>query len=181
MSFLDETLYSECNFAKSIVGIYGKKGYAKFPDDFIGATSGFDGIQIGRESKRIGKRHLRLFLETIKEDTTYNAIVYDEYGLSDFVVDVFGRKGQITLDTCIARHNILLEEDMEDKKFDKLVEDDTILIGRSSKPIGKKDMHLFFDKLEKRFKDDIFQNDRSYFYEGIRKVDDDLYAIDWGS
>jgi len=44
--------------------------------------------------------------------------------LSNFIIDIFGKKGPKTLDTRIAKHNFFLEEDLGEEKYQKLVEEE---------------------------------------------------------
>lgn len=101
--------------------------------------------------------------------------------LSNFIIDIFGKKGPKTLDTQMAEHNFFLEEDLGEEKYQKLVEEDKIDIGREGKNINKTDVRAFLKAFKERQSLEVFHNDRTYFFEGIEMINDTNYEIIWGS
>ena len=101
--------------------------------------------------------------------------------LSTFIIDIFGKKGPKMIDTQIAEHNFFLEEDLGEEKYQKLVEEDKMGIGREGKNINKTDLRKFLKAFEERQSLEVFNNDRTYSFEGIEIVDDNNYEITWGS
>lgn len=115
---------------------------------------------------------------------------------SEMIIDIMGKKGPIKVNTYIANHNFFLEEDLDEKEYDKLCDEDVLIIGREGKAIGKTDVRKFLKELNDRKNMPIFNNDRSYYFEGVEKVEkttkDEInfiatsqdscdYFITWGS
>jgi len=102
--------------------------------------------------------------------------------LSLFAIDILNRKGPVTVYTGIAQHNLFLEEELSPEKYEELCESDIIKIGKSGKNINKSDLRAFFEDLKSRKDQEIFNNDRTYIFEGVTKNEKtSSYWIDWGS
>lgn len=110
--------------------------------------------------------------------------------LGEMITDIIGKKGLVEFDSYIAKHNFLLEEDLDEKEYDKLCDEDVLIIGREGKAIGKTDVRKFLKELNDRKNMPIFNNDRSYYFEGVEKVEKTTkdasqdscdYFITWGS
>jgi len=107
---------------------------------------------------------------------------------AEVIVDIMGKKGPVKIDTLIAAHNLFLEEDLSQEEYDKLRDEDVLTIGREGKAIGKADVRKFLDELHERKSMPIFDNDRTYVFEGAKKdtkVENKEtwgeYYITWGS
>lgn len=100
---------------------------------------------------------------------------------AEFIVDIFGKKGPKVFDTTMAYHNHFLEEDLGYEEYQKLVEEDKIVIGKEGKNITKADLRIFLKAFKERQNLRIFMNDRTYHFEGIITTKDKNYEVRWGS
>ena len=101
--------------------------------------------------------------------------------LANFVLDVLGTNHPINVDTNIAKHNIFLEDSYNKTQVKKFEDEDTIVIKPSKKTgkITKQIIRKFLNKFGDRYSN--FQEGRSYFFEYLKRVDDNNYEIIWGS
>lgn len=89
--------------------------------------------------------------------------------MGKFVLTILGKAGPINIDVGINGHNDDLEEFSDD-----------FVIGKET-AIDIQDCLSFLNKLEKYALNPAFDNGRSYFFEGIRELEDGSYRISWGS
>jgi len=101
--------------------------------------------------------------------------------LALFAVEIIGGEGPILVDTCIAQHNFFLEEDLGEDEYDKLCKEDVIEVGCKGRKITRLDLKILFAALQHRRNQEIFQNNRTYIFEGVTEQDKNLYTIDWGT
>lgn len=85
-----------------------------------------------------------------------------------------GKSGGIVFDCFIKGHNHFLEEKYSKKFLDTL--NDKFILGTKGKKITKADVSVFVKALEKYATLKLWNNGRTYFYEGI-----DSTGIFWGS
>ena len=113
------------------------------------------------------------------------AYISSELELVRCVVDIVGRNGPVYVDTGIAKHNYMLGDKMEkqgkEAEWLGILAADIKPIGEEGRKITKKDIQNFLDVAEARGKMKIFDNGRSYFFEGMNKKSDDSYEFLWGS
>lgn len=98
-----------------------------------------------------------------------------------FAVDLIGKEGGIKFNTCMVEHNYDLENELSTATYRALEQEQTFRIGKKGEPITKKQVREFLGKLQKYIERDVFQNGRTYFFEGIEKRGSTSYAIMWGS
>ena len=108
---------------------------------------------------------------------------------TDFIVDVSGRRGPITFDSKIAAHSGL-EYHLDVNKYNKLLQDDILILGQKNKFIRKSDIRKFIYDFRCRMQKitgillDDFNDCRTYFFEGIGSKENDgdkIYYVKWGS
>ena len=113
------------------------------------------------------------------------AYLNSEFKLVKHFIDMFGRNAPIKIDTGIAKHNFMLEDKLkkngEQDIWEELLVEDIYFIGIEGKRVTKKDIQEFLIDVESRGKMKIFDNGRSYYFEGMTKKDDGSYEFEWGS
>jgi hypothetical protein len=100
--------------------------------------------------------------------------------LNRFLETIIGCRGPVYFDTCLAYHNIFLKEDLSEEVYNALLEQDIITIGIEGGTISSEDIETAKNNFQKKLNDGVFENNRSYFYEGF-KCEDNKCSIVWGS
>lgn len=91
-----------------------------------------------------------------------------------------GKEGPIKINIALADHNIYLDDTVGSKEFiQKLFKDDIIIVGEEGEIIKESDLEKFIIDMKKNLK--YFDNGRSYFFEGISKINHKEYRFRWGS
>jgi hypothetical protein len=96
-----------------------------------------------------------------------------------FAVDLIGKEGGVKFNTCMVEHNDDL--DLPKKAYRALEKEQVIKIGEKGVPITKEHIREFLGKVQEYCCRDVFNNGRSYFFEGIEKTGAKSYSIMWGS
>lgn len=115
------------------------------------------------------------------------AYLDSEIELVKSFLQICGQEGPIVIDTQIAAHNYMLEDKLKDtgkeNQWKKHIKEDKFTIGKEGENITPNDIYLFLDYAKKRGKRKVFDNGRSYFFEGIMpsKQKDVHYELCWGS
>lgn len=92
-----------------------------------------------------------------------------------FAIDLIGKIGIVTVDTGIAEHNIFLE----DSVMEELRPKDIMTIGwHEHERITKRDVKRFLKLVAKRMRAEVFNNGRSYFFEGIYPTNTGSYIVE---
>merc|ERR1711916_39263 len=96
----------------------------------------------------------------------------------NFIGDVLGQQGPLTVNMGVFEHNFFLEDLTEEEKFEK----DSLVICPEGGEITTEALN---DALEQFLADPLVKEyiyaDRSYFYEGMRKDREGTWCILWGS
>lgn len=100
---------------------------------------------------------------------------------ANFVIDILDQDGGIKFNTAMVDHNYDLANDISKSEFKQLKNHQTIIIGVKGQPITKNDIKTFLTTLYNYMQQEVFQNGRSYCFEGIHKVKHNKYEIHWGS
>lgn len=106
--------------------------------------------------------------------------------MTRWVLGMIGKQGPIEVLSGIFYHNSINSEDVMCKnEYDKLEEGENIMLGEKDKIVTIEDCFNFLHKLEKYANNPVFDNGRSYIFEGIVENEQDKeiesYVILWGS
>lgn len=95
--------------------------------------------------------------------------------LSKTLISMLDREGPFVIDTKIAAHNIDLDDgnDWLDK--------DKITIGQDGQKVTKTDLCDFLTAVQKYGETPVFNNGRSYWFEGVKQYDRKSFRFIWGS
>lgn len=90
-----------------------------------------------------------------------------------------GKEGPIELVTNMMEHGDLEGLSREEKV--KWGKKEVMLVGKAGELVGVKEVLKFLSKVEGNVNERIFHENRTYWFEGIRKVKNKRYELMWGS
>ena len=97
-----------------------------------------------------------------------------------FANGLIGRNGGIRFCDRLTDHNIYLSEEISSEEYQELEQQQLIVIGVSYLPITPLDIGEFLGKLRDRLELKVFDNGRTYIFEGIHEINPTTYEIMWG-
>jgi hypothetical protein len=100
-----------------------------------------------------------------------------------WILEILGKPGPIKFDSQIASHNDDLKKpkSMSEANFQALKDGEVMYIGEPGRRVTKEDCLKFLQELEAYAKQRLFDNGRSYIYEGVSAQKDGSYQTYWGS
>ena len=105
-----------------------------------------------------------------------------EIQLATILIDMLGHHGPITIDTCVVEHNYYnLVNQLGQNAVDQLEKEGIFTIGHQNLKITKDEILSCLGKIDEYISQNVFDNERIYFFEGIRGSKESGYYFRWGS
>lgn len=95
--------------------------------------------------------------------------------------NLIGKNGGVRFYTQMVDHNIRLAGTIPDREYRRLDRQQRIIIGTNGIPITTNDIQEFLTTLRDQVALDVFDNGRTYNFEGIEEITPRKYMILWGS
>jgi len=100
--------------------------------------------------------------------------------LATIMLNLVGKTGPITIDTCAVDHNYALQNEISDEKIKELTEQGIFTVGKNNSVVTKDDLVEVLEQIGEYLSDEVFENGRSYWFEGFYPSNNAL-CFRWGS